>query len=77
MIELSSTSAFTLYLGITLGLILGIWVYHHLSSRRTKISILDQELLVCEYCQCAYLSNRGLAVTQCPQCHSYNKPKNN
>lgn len=77
MIELSSTAAFTLYLGLTLGFILSIWVIHHLRGKRKKISLLDQELFVCEYCNCAYLATRGLEVTQCPQCNCYNKPIQN
>lgn len=73
MIELSSTSAFTLYLGITLALILGIWIYHHVTGSKKKLSLIEKELLVCEYCQCVYLAGKYLKVTQCPQCQSFNK----
>lgn len=73
MIELSSTTAFTIYLSLTLGVVFGIWIYHHFTSRRKKISILQQELQICEYCHCAYLATTGVEITQCPQCQSFNK----
>lgn len=73
MIELSTNTAMMLYLVLTLGFVLGIWIYNQYFSKRKKISIAARELLVCEYCHCAYLEELGKPVTQCPQCHSYNK----
>lgn len=73
MIELSPTTGFMLYLCATLVFLLSLWGYHHYLSRKKKILTAKQELLVCEYCQFAYLAESGLKVTQCPQCHSFNK----
>ena len=72
-VELSPNTAFMLYLGLTLGVLLGIWTYHHYTSRREKISIIEQELVVCEYCHGAYLSDVGKEISRCPHCQSYNK----
>lgn len=77
MIELSANTACMVYLCLTIGIVLGIWGYHHYTSRRRKIVLVERELLVCEYCSYAYLEDLGKAVTQCPQCQSYNKSKDN
>jgi len=81
MIELSPTTGFMLYLGATFVFLLGLWSYQHYLSRKKKILTTKQELFVCEYCQFAYLAELDRKVTQCPQCHSFNKsnvynPKN-
>jgi len=73
MIELSTNTACMLYLGLTLAIVFGIWTYNHYNSRQQKIVIAEQELLVCEYCHFAYLGDLGKPLTQCPQCHSFNK----
>lgn len=73
MIELSANTAVMLYLGATLGVLLGIWAWQHYTSIRKKVVTVEHELLVCEYCHFAYLETLGKKVTQCPQCHSYNK----
>lgn len=73
MIELSTTAAINLYLGLTLAILLGIWFYHHYSVRHKKVVTTDKELFVCEFCHFAYLSPKEKTVTQCPQCQSFNK----
>jgi hypothetical protein len=73
MIELSTSAAINLYLGMTLTIILGIWFYHHYTGRYKKVITTDRELLVCEFCHFAYLCEKEKTVTQCPQCQSYNK----
>jgi len=73
MIELSSTAAFTLYLSLTLGGVLGVWIYNHFRSRRNKIRTVHQKLTTCEYCHFAFLSNPDVAIVRCPQCQSYLK----
>lgn len=73
MIELTTNTAMMLYLVLTLGCVLGIWIYHHYFSKRKKISLAARELLVCEYCHFAYLEELSKPVNQCPQCHSFNK----
>jgi hypothetical protein len=73
MIELTPTTACTLYLSATLALLLSLWIYQHYRLRHKKLITVAQELHVCEYCHYAYLADLGRNVTQCPQCQSYNK----
>ncbi len=73
MIELTPSIAINLYLGLTLALVLGIWFYHHYTSKAKKILPSDKRLYVCEYCHFAYLEESAKEVTQCPQCQSFNK----
>lgn len=73
MIDVSSETAFTLYLGITLGMVLGIWIYHHFRSRKRKIRTVHQKLTTCEYCHFAFLTNPDRPIAKCPQCQSYLK----
>lgn len=74
MIEVSATTAFMIYLCMTLCILFGIWGYQHYFTRKHKIDIAEQELFVCEYCQFCYLDDGIKPVTKCPQCHSFNKP---
>jgi ribosomal protein L37AE/L43A len=76
MIELTPNTALMLYLCMTLTVLLGIWGWQHLSSRKNKVVINEQELLVCEYCNFAYMDQIGKPVTACPQCGSFNKKNN-
>jgi len=73
MIELSPASALLLYLLLTLSVVLGLWSYQHYKTRSKKIITAPKELYICEYCQAVYLDNAQLTVTQCPECHSFNK----
>lgn len=73
MIEISKTTAITLYLFFTLMVLLGFWAYTHLKSRRKKVVISREELYLCEFCHDAYLANPSSTVTKCPSCQSYNK----
>ncbi len=76
MIEISSTTAFMIYLSMTLGPLLGLWFAQHYFKRHKKINIDDQKLYICEYCQFGYLDNREQKITRCPQCLSYNQTTN-
>lgn len=73
MIELSSENALLLYLGITLSMLLGLWLHGHFHSRKKKIVISEQKLQVCEFCHFPYLDNLSKEITKCPQCKCYNK----
>lgn len=73
MFEITSGTAIMIYLGITLGTILCLWIAQHYYRRQKKPITSSQKLLLCEYCQFAYLADISKEVTQCPQCHSYNK----
>jgi ribosomal protein L37AE/L43A len=73
MIEVSPATGVMLYLGLTLFLIFGLWGFNHYRTRKHHLKLEAQQLLVCEYCHFAYLEGLELQVTQCPQCHSFNK----
>jgi uncharacterized paraquat-inducible protein A len=72
VIELSPTTALMLYLGFTLTILLGAWLYSHYSSRHKKILPLEQELHICEFCHFAYLDTNAKKITRCPRCQSFN-----
>ncbi len=73
MIKLSLSNAFMLYLGFTLLVLLCLWVYYNLRMRKKTIVPYERYLFQCEYCHCQYLEEAYKAVTQCPECHSFNK----
>lgn len=73
MIELTSTTAIMLYLCLTLGVLLFLWGHRHYQSRKKKLDLSHQRLIICEYCHFAYLDKVAKPVTQCPQCSSFNK----
>ena len=75
MIKMTLPNAFMLYLGGTLAVLLFFWIYHNLMMRKKKLIPYERRLLVCEYCSFSYLEELFKAVTQCPQCHSFNKKK--
>ena len=73
MIELTANTAAMVYLFLTLTTILGLWILHHCQTRRKKIVTSEQELHICEYCHFVYLDEDFKNITQCPQCHLFNK----
>ena len=75
MIELSATTAFMVYLGLTLAVLLGLWIYQHYSTKNKTIVPAEQELSICEFCHFAYLKDSVKAVSKCPQCRSFNSKR--
>ncbi|WP_042282419.1 hypothetical protein [Candidatus Protochlamydia sp. R18] len=73
MIELNFTTAFMLYLGVTISALLGTWVYSHYRTRKQTIFSTEQSLFVCEYCHFAYLEENIKELNRCPQCNLFNK----
>ncbi|KAF3362867.1 hypothetical protein PHSC3_000609 [Chlamydiales bacterium STE3] len=73
MFEVTATHAAIFYLGSTLLVIFGFWIYQHLLSRKKAILSNPEELFVCEYCHFAYLNAANKKVNRCPQCKSFNK----
>lgn len=73
MIELSTTTAFMLYLIATLSPLLILWGYGHFKHRKYKVIIEEHDLLVCEFCHFGYLSEKGKSLSKCPQCQSFNR----
>lgn len=75
MIELTFSTLFVLYLTITLGIVLGIWIYSHYRTRRMAFFPLERSLFICEFCHFAYLEESVKGVNRCPQCGLLNKKK--
>lgn len=73
MIELTFATAFTLYLSITLGLVLGTWLYSHYRTKKRTILTYEKELFVCEFCHHPYLEEHVNQLNKCPQCGLYNR----
>lgn len=73
MIELSSSTAFMLYLFLTLTTVLGLWIFQHYGQSKKRIVPEEKNLHICEYCHFAYLEEELIDVNKCPQCNSYNK----
>ena len=73
MIKLSLSTAFMLYLGSTLGVLLVLWVSNNIIQRKKKIVPYERSLVICEYCSKAYLDESIKHVTKCPECQSFNR----
>ena len=71
MISISPDTFALLYLGVTLLILLILWIYHNYKASRKDLFLADKTLHHCEYCLCAYLDEPGKKITQCPQCKSY------
>lgn len=73
MIQVSFTTAFMLYLGMTLLAVLGIWIFSHYKTRKRSYYSDEQALFVCEFCHYAYLEDSAQELNRCPQCGLINK----
>lgn len=73
MIPLTIPSALLLYLLLTTLSILGWWFWEHWTNRHQSLSLAEERLQVCEFCQFAYLAPRSKQISRCPQCRSLNK----
>ncbi len=73
MIEITYNALFIFYLGATLAIILGVWIYSHYGSKRRVIFSNDNTLFVCEYCHFAYVEDSLKQLNSCPQCGLFNK----
>lgn len=72
MLKVSLSTAFMLYLGFTLVILLFFWLHHNFLQWRKGVSY-ERNLYVCEYCSHAYLEESEKGVTQCPLCQSFNR----
>lgn len=73
MIELTAQAATMLYLLLTLGTLLLLWVIQHLKKKTKQILPSREQLCRCEYCHTAYMVPTTKKVSQCPECKSFNK----
>jgi hypothetical protein len=76
MIEVTFATAFILYLGFTLTIVLSIWAYSHYRGLQKPILSSEQELFICEYCHHTYLGDCIKTIHQCPRCGFFNKKSN-
>ncbi len=73
MIEVDTSTALLLYLGLFLFMCLGVWFCSHLKQRNKQPLPPLYLLKKCEYCHYQYLGKNGEKITECPQCQSLNK----
>ncbi len=73
MIQTTSSAAFTIYLSITLGMVMALWIYTHYRSKKRKILTNEKELFICEFCHFAYVDEQVNQLNLCPQCGLFNK----
>lgn len=73
MVEITAANALILYLGITLAILFGLWIFQHYASSKRTILSTPEELFLCEYCHFVYLEKAALKLTRCPGCRSLNE----
>lgn len=73
MIELTFNTFFLVYLGVTIAVVLGIWIFTHYRSRKRTFFTSEKDLFVCEYCHFAYVEEGVKKLNRCPQCGLINK----
>lgn len=72
MIELELTHAVILYSVILGILFLGMWTFALVSTTRTHHVLEKQSLWRCVFCGYTYLDEGATALSECPQCGSFN-----
>lgn len=73
MIALSASQAAMLYLSFTIGVLFCLWLSYHFKSKKRVILPDREELCICEFCHCLYVTSPLKTVHQCPECKSFNK----
>jgi len=72
MIQISLTEALALYSAILGLMVLTIWAYTELVTRRSYRVLEKQHLWRCVYCGYVYLDEEAETLSPCPQCESIN-----
>ena len=72
-VEMDLSTAFLLYLAVTLGTLLSLWVIRNVLRRGCRVVLPEIQLYNCEFCKETYLDDNDKEVTKCPQCQSFNK----
>ncbi|NIA13720.1 MAG: hypothetical protein GWP08_06530 [Nitrospiraceae bacterium] len=75
MIQISLTAALVMYSAILGLMVLTIWAYTEIVTRRSYHVLEKQHLWRCVYCGYVYLDEEAEALSQCPQCESINSSK--
>ncbi|MBU1852476.1 MAG: hypothetical protein KJ957_00340 [Candidatus Omnitrophica bacterium] len=73
MIKIEFSLAIAVYLGLTVGLILLVWIYFE--KRKTLESFYSENRFFwqCSICTYVYIDSMHNLISQCPRCGSYNK----
>lgn len=72
MIEISLSTALILYSSLLGLLILIIWLYTEITTRRSFYVLEQQDLWRCVFCGYTYLDQEAETVSKCPRCESFN-----
>lgn len=73
MIVLTYSTAFMLYLSLSLIVVFGFWCFNHYQTKKKVIISNEQGLYLCEYCHHTYLEDTLRKVNTCPQCGLLNR----
>jgi hypothetical protein len=73
MIELTFNALFIIYLGLTLTVVLLIWIFSHYRQRQRIFFPIEKILFICEYCHFTYVEKSAKSINRCPQCGLINK----
>jgi hypothetical protein len=72
MFQVSISTAFLIYLAITLGSLLCLLVIRLFKKQISSTQLQEKILFSCEYCHLKYIDKQTTNVTQCPHCESFN-----
>ena len=73
MVTITLTQALVLYSAVLGALILVLWLYTEVTSRRTHRQLRKQNLWRCTICAYTYVDEGARPVSECPRCHSFNR----
>ena len=73
MIEMEFSMAIAVYLSLTVGLILLLWMYFDKRNTLDSFYSDDSFFWQCSICMYVYIDSMHNLISQCPRCGSYNK----
>lgn len=75
MIEVRLSTAFFIYLAITLFGLLFSWIYFEYRRKAWHFNSLEKLIFRCKICAHSYMIEQGITMTKCPQCGSLHDVK--
>lgn len=72
MFSVEISTAFLIYLTLSLSGIFLSWVYFELRRKTWRFNPLEKIVFRCTICAHSYMVERGSAISKCPRCKSFN-----
>ena len=72
MISVDVTTAFFIYLGISLSGVLVSWVLFEYRKKIWRFNPLEKIIFRCKICTHSYMIEKGIPYSRCPQCKCMN-----